>query len=77
MEKIFQDKNFFQRVRMVLFLVFFLLLALQTTGISAESLEEGAKREGKLGFSSNLTTRDSQTLIGPFQKKYPFGKPEF
>lgn len=77
MEKVSHGNNFFQQVRIVSFLVSFLLLVFQTSPLLAETIEEGAKREGKLMFHSVLTTKDSQTLLSAFQKKYPFIKADF
>ncbi len=69
-----------QRRRVILSVLgYFLLVSptLETPGLLAESLEEAARREGRVLFYSGMSTEDSHTLIGAFQKKYPFLKAEF
>lgn len=77
METIFSQKNFFQRIGTGLFLVVCLLLAFLTSEVLAESLEEGAKREGKVMFYTTIPTPYTQMLTNAFQKKHPFIKAEF
>ncbi len=77
MERFFQEKFCYRPGIRVLLFVSFLLFASPAPGLPAESLEEGARREGKLMFHSVLTTKDTNTLTSAFQKKYPFIKVEF
>lgn len=68
----------FQWFRLVFFLkIFLLFLTLQPSGLLAESLEEGARREGKVMFYSQATIPDIRALMSAFQKKYPFIKADF
>ena len=71
MEKIFHFRIHLQIIRILLssFLLFFFLLP--DLGLASESLEEAAKREGRVLFYSGMSTGDNQILLSGFQKKHP------
>ncbi len=78
MERSFHGKSFPQGSRSVLSLLFILLfLLLPTPLLPAESLEEAAKREGKVMFYTTIPVPYTQMLTNAFQKKYPSIKAEY
>lgn len=77
MVRIFSHGKFFRRLRAALPTAFCLLLVLPSSLLAAESLEEGARREGVVSFYSSIPAPQTQILMSAFQKKYPFIKAEY
>lgn len=77
MRKLLLKSDFFQKHACILLLVCFSFTVFQIPKLFAETVEEGAKREGKVVFYTTLTLPDIQALANDFQKKYPFLKLEY
>lgn len=62
----------------LVFAVTFLLASLgrAQTDKEIEKLVEGAKKEGKVVYYGSTSTTEASEMLGAFQKKYPFIKPE-
>ena len=63
-------------ISLLLTVAFLLLTVGKIPDLRAESLEDAAKREGRVLFYSGMSTGDSQILISGFQKRYPLVKAE-
>ena len=78
MGEIFWGEKFCHRFNILMFLSYCLILICQaSTLLAAESLEEGARREGVVSFYSSIPAPQTQILMNAFQKKYPFIKAEY
>jgi iron(III) transport system substrate-binding protein len=68
-----------QRLVFVLFVLLVLSLTslVQSTGVTAATLEESAKAEAEVVLYSSLNNEQIVTLVDAFRKKYPWIKPSF
>lgn len=73
----FFNQHILPGLKITLFLGVFLLSLFQPPGLLAESLEEGARREGKVLLYSGMNVPNSQKVVNAFQKKYPFIRAEY
>lgn len=76
MENLHLISNYFRKHTFVLLLIFFSFMILQVPIVLAESIVEGAKREGKVLCYIGSSVIVVQALANSFNKRYPFIKVE-
>ena len=52
----------------------FMWLVLVAGGSHAQSIVDGAKKEGRVVFYASMEAQSAQRLVAQFEKKYPFIK---
>jgi len=76
MKQLSSKRYVMQTSVIVSFVAFFFCTMLPVQAVHAETVEEGAKREGKVVFYCGMVFPDVRALADGFQKKYPFVKLE-
>ena len=77
MERFYSKRDFFHRSAIAVAYVVFLFGGLHGPSLLlAQSLEEEAKREGKVVFYSAMIVSDQKARTDGFEQRYPFVKVE-